>query len=182
MLLLVACGEGSQIADTPTEVPPTAPAKVKAAEVAPASTPVVTPTPTETAPSATPTLLPTATLTPVPPTAMPTSTPTAVRGVPLTSASAITSPPLNMEGINTHTEMYGTGADPNIITLGPKVGGQPDWEPYSNKTSMVMNVNYCGRSATITLAGLSCDGDLRRRLVVAAVPRRSGSLGCRTPR
>ena len=41
MLLLVACGEGSQIADTPTEVPPTAPAKVKAAKVAPASTPVL---------------------------------------------------------------------------------------------------------------------------------------------
>ena len=58
-----------------------------------------------------------------PPTAVPTlrpaSTPTPVQGVPLTSASAITSPPPTMEGINTHTEMYGTGADPNINTLGP---------------------------------------------------------------
>ena len=51
---------------------------------------------------------------------------TSISGVPNTSASAITSPPLSMQGINTHTEMYGTGADPNIITLGPKVGGQPD--------------------------------------------------------
>ena len=63
-------------------------------------------------------------------------------GVPLTSASAITSPPSSMEGINTHTEMYGTGADPNIITLGPKVGGHPGWEPYSNKTSMEFELNH----------------------------------------
>ena len=80
-----------------------------------------------------------------PPTAVPTprpaSTPTPVQGVPLTSASAITSPPSSMEGINTHTEMYGTGADPNIITLGPKVGGHPGWEPYSNKTSMEFELN-----------------------------------------
>ena len=56
----------------------------------------------------------------------PSSTLTPIPGIPDTSASAITSPPPSMEGINTHTEMYGTGADPNIITLGPKVGGQPD--------------------------------------------------------
>jgi hypothetical protein len=47
-----------------------------------------------------------------------------------------------MEGINTHTEMYGTGADPNIITLGPKDGGHPGWEPYSNKTSMEFELNH----------------------------------------
>jgi len=46
--------------------------------------------------------------------------------IPDTTVSAITSPPLSMEDINTHTEIYGTGADPNIITLGPKVGG-PAW-------------------------------------------------------
>ena len=38
--------------------------------------------------------------------------------------------------------MYGTGADPNIITLGPKVGGRPGWEPYSNKTSMEFELNH----------------------------------------
>ena len=70
------------------------------------------------------------------PSPWPALTPTPVQGVPLTSASAVTSPPPSMEGINTHTEMYGTGADPNIITLGPKVGGHPDLDPYSNKTSM----------------------------------------------
>ncbi|PIZ98744.1 MAG: hypothetical protein COX77_03560 [Candidatus Komeilibacteria bacterium CG_4_10_14_0_2_um_filter_37_10] len=43
-----------------------------------------------------------------------------------TSASAITSPPPSLDGINTHMELYGTGADPDIITLGPKVGGHPD--------------------------------------------------------
>ena len=76
------------------------------------------------------------------PTLRPTATPTPVQGVPLTSASAITSPPSSMEGINTHTEMYGTGADPNIITLGPKVGGHPGWEPYSNKTSMEFELKH----------------------------------------
>jgi len=56
--------------------------------------------------------------------------------VPDTSASAITSPPPSMEGINTHTEVYGTGADPNIITFGPKTGANPDWPVYQNKVSM----------------------------------------------
>ena len=69
-------------------------------------------------------------------TATPESTPTPIPGVPLTSASAVTSPPPSMEGINTHTEMYGTGADPNIITLGPKVGGHPNSTPYTYKTSL----------------------------------------------
>lgn len=41
-----------------------------------------------------------------------------------------------MDGINTQTDVYGTGADPNVITLGPKDGGQPDWPPYPGKTSM----------------------------------------------
>ncbi len=56
--------------------------------------------------------------------------------VPNTSACAITSPPLRMEGINTHPEVYGTGADPDIITLGPKLGAHPDWQPYTNKLGM----------------------------------------------
>ena len=64
----------------------------------------------------------------------PISAPT--QGVPATSASAITSLPPSMVGINTHTELYGTGADPGIITLGPKVGGHPDWEPYEHKPGM----------------------------------------------
>ncbi len=56
--------------------------------------------------------------------------------VPATSASAITQPPPSMDGINTHTEVYGTGADPNIITLGPKTGGCEGCPPYEHKTSM----------------------------------------------
>ena len=56
--------------------------------------------------------------------------------VPKTSASAITSPPPSMEGINTHSEVYGGGAEPNMITLGPKVGGHPGWTPYATKHSM----------------------------------------------
>src|SRR3989344_8520790 len=59
-----------------------------------------------------------------------------IKTVSDTSASAITSPPPSMVGINTHTELYGTGADPDIITLGPKVGGHTGWEPYQYKPGM----------------------------------------------
>ncbi len=62
--------------------------------------------------------------------------------VPNTSASAITSPPPSMEGINTHTEVYGTGADPNIITLGPKLGSHPDWPTYSGKCGMEFELKH----------------------------------------
>lgn len=62
--------------------------------------------------------------------------------VPKTSASAITSPPSSMEGINTHTEVYGTGADPNIITLGPKLGAHPDYPAYSAKHGMEFELKH----------------------------------------
>jgi hypothetical protein len=62
--------------------------------------------------------------------------------VPNTSASAITSPPPSMKGINTHTEVYGTGADPNIITLGPKLGAHPDWPTYSAKCGMEFELKH----------------------------------------
>ncbi|MDO8715816.1 MAG: hypothetical protein Q7J73_03290 [Dehalococcoidales bacterium] len=65
-----------------------------------------------------------------------TPVPKPVQVVPATTACAITSPPLSMEGINTHTELYGTGADPDIITLGPKVGGHPGWPTYEHKPGM----------------------------------------------
>jgi len=64
----------------------------------------------------------------------PSATP--IRGVPDTSASAITSPPLSMDGINTHTKTFGTDADPNMITLGPKFGSHPGWPAYPTKISM----------------------------------------------
>ncbi len=75
-------------------------------------------------------------------TQIPTTSPVAIPGVPDTSASAITSPPSSMEGINTHTEVYGTGADPDMITLGPKVGGHPGWEPYPGKRGMVFELEH----------------------------------------
>jgi hypothetical protein len=62
--------------------------------------------------------------------------------VPDTSASAITSPPPSMEGINNHTQVFGTDADPNIITLGPKLDTNPDWPPYPNKISMEFEVDH----------------------------------------
>ena len=61
---------------------------------------------------------------------------TPIYAVPATSACAITSPPSSMEGINTNTEYDGTGADPNIITLGPKVGGNPGFPTYEHKPGM----------------------------------------------
>lgn len=62
--------------------------------------------------------------------------PRSTLGVPDTSASAITSPPSSMENINSQTHLYGTGADPEMITLGPSEGGRPGWPPYPGKTSM----------------------------------------------
>ena len=103
-------------------------------ESSPASTLVPTPSPSPKA-TTRPTPLPTAgpKFTPI---ATPVPTLKPVQGVPDTSASAITSPPQSMEDINGHTQVYGTGADPDMITLGPKVGGHPGWEPYPGKTSM----------------------------------------------
>jgi hypothetical protein len=139
ILLLVGCSGESQIVNT------------QILETKVVAKTIVEPTPTNGPPKSEPTRPPTSKPSPtedpptaptVVPTPRPASTPTFVQGVPLTSASAITSPPPSMEGINTHTEMYGTGADSNIITLGPKVGGHPDWEPYSNKTSMEFELDH----------------------------------------
>lgn len=69
------------------------------------------------------------------------SSPTAA-GFPHTTASAISFPPTNTNGLNTQEYLYGTGADPNIITLGPKQGGQPDWPAYPGKTSMEFELPY----------------------------------------
>jgi hypothetical protein len=70
--------------------------------------------------------------------------PTPIRGVPATSASAITSPPPSMAGINTHTEVYGQDADPNMITLGPKLGINPEKPGYATKHSMAWELKIHG--------------------------------------
>jgi len=72
----------------------------------------------------------------------PIPTLTSVQGVPVTSASAITSPPPSMVGINTHTEVYGTDADPNIITLGPKLGSHPNYKTYPGKRGMEFELKH----------------------------------------
>src|SRR3990172_4719674 len=110
--------------------PPASPAPVEVPYPAPASIPMSTSTPT---PKTTPT-----------PAATTVITPTPIRGVPPTSASAITSSPPSMEGINTHTELCGTGADPDIITLGPKVGGHPGWPTYEHKPGMSFEAYHHG--------------------------------------
>jgi len=127
LLFVVACGSPPEVSgiDTPTAV-----STLILAEL----TPTPTPTPTATS-TVTATHTPTATATPTPSPA-PTSTLTPTPGVPDSSASAITSPPANMEGINSQAHLYGTGADPAMITLGPEQGGRSGWQPYSGKTSV----------------------------------------------
>lgn len=65
-----------------------------------------------------------------------------IQGVPETSASAITHPPSDMQNINNQTDLYGTGADPEMITLGPKEGGRRGWPPYKGKTSMEFELSH----------------------------------------
>lgn len=65
--------------------------------------------------------------------------------IPSTSTCAITFPPSNMDGVNNHMEMYGnTGADPNIVTLGPTIGPNPK-DPkgttYPGKRGMEFELN-----------------------------------------
>ena len=80
----------------------------------------------------------------------PTSTPTPisssapVRGVPKTSASAITGPPTDMEGINTHTKVFGTDSDPKMITLGPKLGSNPELPAYDTHHGLVFELKIHG--------------------------------------
>jgi len=69
---------------------------------------------------------------------------TPVYAVPATSASAVTSPPPSMVGINTHTEIFGTGADPNMITLGPKLGSHPDWGAYATHSGTTFELKIHG--------------------------------------
>ena len=64
--------------------------------------------------------------------------------VPNTSASAITSPPSNMAGINTRTEIFGTNADPNMITLGPKLGSNPGIPSYATHHGQVFELKIHG--------------------------------------
>src|SRR3989338_1222369 len=67
-----------------------------------------------------------------------------IRGVPKTSASAITSPPSSMEGINTHTEVFGTDSDPKMITLGPKLGSHPELPAYDTHHGLVFELKIHG--------------------------------------
>ncbi|UCD08830.1 MAG: hypothetical protein JSU79_10815 [Dehalococcoidales bacterium] len=47
-----------------------------------------------------------------------------------------------MTDINTHNHIFGTDADPDIITLGPKFGTNPDYPPYSGKYGMGFEVGH----------------------------------------
>jgi hypothetical protein len=49
-----------------------------------------------------------------------------------------------MVGINTHTEVYGQDADPNMITLGPKLSFNPENPGYATKHSMAWELKIHG--------------------------------------
>jgi hypothetical protein len=121
-----------------TSMPATSSALISELSLAPVPSPspttIIQP-PTSSLTTPTNTIIPpkTSSLTPKP---TPEPSLTAIPSIPATSACAITSPPPSMAGINTHTELYGTGADPNIITLGPKVGGHPGWPIYEHHPGM----------------------------------------------
>ncbi|MDP2919203.1 MAG: CARDB domain-containing protein [Dehalococcoidia bacterium] len=70
-----------------------------------------------------------------------TPVPTPIYSVPATSACAITSPPPSMVGINTHTEVYGTAPNPDMITLGPKTSiPPPEKAAYATHHGMVFEL------------------------------------------
>jgi len=97
--------------------------------------------------------------------------PTSIPTIPATSASAITSPPSSMEGINTHTELYSNiGADQNLITLGPKVDNYSRKTPYLGKRGFEfeldskapllapMDMTLTGFQNNSTESGIGADG------------------------
>lgn len=55
---------------------------------------------------------------------------------PLTSVSAITTAPVNMQGINDQHSLFSGGMDPAFVTLGPKTGSRPELGSYAGKTGV----------------------------------------------
>ena len=55
-------------------------------------------------------------------------------------ASALTTPPADLRGINDHADVFSTGLDPAVVTLGPKVGNQPALPSYAGQTGLVVEV------------------------------------------
>ncbi len=50
-----------------------------------------------------------------------------------TPASAITHPPTDMVGINDNHQFFSGGLDPDVVTLGPKLGTHPELGSYAGK-------------------------------------------------
>ena len=59
---------------------------------------------------------------------------------PKTSASILTQPPLNMEGINDYNDIFFGGMDPEWVTLGPKHGLTPDVPSYAGKLGVNVEI------------------------------------------
>jgi len=52
------------------------------------------------------------------------------------SVSALSKPPVNMQGINDQHVLFSGGMDPAFVTLGPKTGSRPDLGSYAGKTGV----------------------------------------------
>jgi hypothetical protein len=52
---------------------------------------------------------------------------------PVSSVSAITTAPKNMQGINDQQSLFSGGMDPAFVTLGPKTGSRPELGSYAGK-------------------------------------------------
>lgn len=74
------------------------------------------------------------------PTSKPKPTPNPVRTSiifpPENSVSAITKPPLSMQGINDNHSPFSGGMDPAFVTLGPKTGSRPELGSYDTKAGV----------------------------------------------
>lgn len=55
-------------------------------------------------------------------------------------ASILTNPPSDMTGINDHADVFSTGLDPVVVTLGPKLSNRPELPSYSGQTGLVAEV------------------------------------------
>ena len=132
---LMACG--AEAIASPTSIPVAPEPTISSRSPLPSVEPIVEPTQVTVVLETSSPVIVRANSTATPLLPIPTIEPPTHRlGVPETTASAITFAPFSLIGLNSQTHVYGTGADPDVITLGPREGGRPDWQPYPGKTSM----------------------------------------------
>ena len=168
MLLVVACGGSSQIADTPTaeaEVVAKVDLEPSPTKEPPKPEPTNPPAPTEVAPSATPTPLPTATSTPVPPapTAIATPVPTSTAMPIPTNTPTATSTQIPSTATPTPTPsqmgLLGTPPSPSIFSLSTTYDAFANDLQSAFKSAVDVEFNAAHEKAGISVA-VYTDGTL----------------------